>query len=278
MNKTSEELYLELMKKTLAFALWPEPPRPLSFYYNKLNPIMRMVLSAVHRILKLKQLNLVREITCTPSERIEGTISYPGYADTMIGIKRLDNIQFCVEKVIRAGIEGDLIETGVWRGGACIFMRAILAAYGVDDRKVYVADSFEGLPKPDTERYADDLGDEMYTMKYFSVSQEDVENNFRKYDLLDDQVVFLKGWFKDTLPKAPIDELAVLRLDGDMYSSTMDVLKNLYPKLSKGGFCIIDDYNFIGRCRKAVDDFREENRITSKLMEIDWNSRYWRKD
>jgi hypothetical protein len=278
MEKTPAELYLDLMKKTLAFTLWPEPPRPLSFYNSRLNPIMRMILSTVHRILKLKQLILVHEISYTQSQRIDGTISYPGYADTMIGIKRLDNIQFCIETAIREKIEGDLIETGVWRGGACIFMRAVLAAYGVNDRKVYVADSFEGLPKPDTERYLDDKGDEMYTMKYFSVAQKDVEDNFKKYGLLDNQVVFLKGWFKDTLPNALIDKLAVLRLDGDMYSSTMDALTNLYPKLSKGGFCIIDDYGCIGRCRKAVDDFRTENGIVSEIKEIDWTGRYWRKD
>ena len=69
----------------------------------------------------------------------------------MIGLKRLDNLHFCVDTAIREGIEGDFIETGVWRGGACIFMRAVLAAHGIKNRKVYVADSFEGLPKPDLE-------------------------------------------------------------------------------------------------------------------------------
>lgn len=278
MKISPAELYLDLMKKTLAFTLWPEPPRPLTFYYDRLNPLTRALLLTIHRILKFKHLNLFHEITFTPDQRIEGTISYPGYADTMIGIKRLDNIQYCVEAVIREGIEGDLIETGVWRGGACIFMRSILAAYGIDDRKVYVADSFEGLPKPDEGRYPDDKGDKMYTMKYFSVSMEEVKNNFKKYGLLDSQVVFLKGWFKDTLPRAPMEKLAVMRLDGDMYSSTMDALVNLYPKLSKGGFCIIDDYGCIDKCRKAVDDFREEKEIKSEMKEIDWTGRFWRKE
>jgi hypothetical protein len=75
-----------------------------------------------------------------------------------------------------------------------------------------------------------------------AVSRDEVENNFRKYSLLDDKVVFLQGWFKDTLPNAPIEKLCVLRLDGDMYGSTIEALLNLYPRLSKGGFCIIDDY------------------------------------
>jgi predicted O-methyltransferase YrrM len=85
---------------------------------------------------------------------------------------------------------------------------------------------------------------------FLAVSREDVERNFAKYGLLDDRVVFLQGWFKDTLPSAPIGKIALLRLDGDMYESTMDALQNLYPKLSPGGYCIIDD--FFGPCRLAV--------------------------
>jgi hypothetical protein len=109
-----------------------------------------------------------------------------------------------------------------------------------------------------------------------AVSQEDVAENFRKYDLLDDQVVFLKGWFKDSLPEAPIESLAVMRLDGDMYESTMDALTSLYPKLSAGGFCIIDDYALPG-CKKAVDDYRRDNDISSALQTIDWSSCFWEK-
>lgn len=74
----------------------------------------------------------------------------------MVGLKRLDNLQYCVETVLRDGVEGDLIETGVRRGGSCIFMRGILAAYGDTTRKVYVADSFEGLPAPDPGKYPAD--------------------------------------------------------------------------------------------------------------------------
>src|SRR5205085_12029434 len=101
--------------------------------------------------------------------------------------------------------------------------------------------------------------------------------NFHKYGLLDEQVVFLKGWFKDTLPTAPIDTLAILRLDGDMYSSTMDALVHLYPKLSKGGFCIIDDYG-LPACRQAVHAYRAQHHIQSEIREIDWTGSFWRKD
>jgi O-methyltransferase len=157
-------------------------------------------------------------------------------------------------------------------------MRAVLAAYGIEGRRIFVADSFEGLPKPDAKKYPAEKGDKHHVQIYLSVSKEDVENNFRKYGLLDDQVVFLKGWFKDTLPEAPIEKLSILRLDGDMYGSTMEALESLYPKLSSGGFCIIDDYGAVSGCKLAVDEFRSKHRIDSEMREIDWTGRYWRKE
>jgi O-methyltransferase len=156
-------------------------------------------------------------------------------------------------------------------------MRAILAAHGVTDRRVFVADSFEGLPKPDAEKYPHDKGDRLHRYEALAVSKEEVEHNFAKYGLLDEQVVFLKGWFADTLPTAPVDQLAVLRLDGDMYQSTMDALKPLYPKLSSGGYCIVDDYYAIEQCRAAVDDYRAAHGLTEELHQIDWTGVYWRK-
>ena len=104
-----------------------------------------------------------------------------------------------------------------------------------------------------------------------------MQANFERYGLLDEQVLFLEGWFKDTLPDAPIDKLAVMRLDGDMYGSTMEALTNLYPKLSRGGFCIVDDYA-LHRCKQAVDDFRAEWNINGPLVKIDWSGVFWQKE
>jgi hypothetical protein len=223
----------------------------------------------------LRDFQIVAKPKYTETDRREGRI-WPGYAHTMIGLKRLDNLQYCAETVIREGVPGDFIETGVWRGGSCIFMRAILAAHGVTDRKVFVADSFEGLPKPDAEKYASDEGDKHHEYQALAIPIEEVKSNFKKYGLLDEQVVFLKGWFKDSLPKAPIKSLAVLRLDGDMYESTMDALNNLYDKLSPGGFCIVDDYA-LPCCEAAVRDYRNKHGITSEIKEIDRTGSYWRK-
>jgi hypothetical protein len=201
---------------------------------------------------------------------------WPRSADTMIGLRRLANVRMCVETVLRDGVPGDLIETGVWRGGTCIYMRAILQAHDVTDRKVWVADSFAGLPPPDAQYPADD-GDILHTYTELAVSQEEVRDRFAGYGLLDDQVVFLKGFFQDTLATAPIDRLAVLRLDGDMYASTMVALEALYHKLSPGGFVIVDDYSSIPACAKAVEDFRSARGITDPIAEIDWTGVYWRK-
>ena len=93
--------------------------------------------------------------------------------------------------------------------------------------------------------------------------------------LLDDQVRFLKGWFKDTLPTAPIAQLAVLRLDGDLYESTWDALTHLYPKLSQGGFVIIDDYNHES-CQQAVHDYRTQHGVDAPILDIDRIGVYWR--
>lgn len=203
---------------------------------------------------------------------------WPSFADTMIGLKRLNNIEFCFHKVIENKVEGDFIETGVWRGGSTIFMQALIKEYEINGRNVWVADSFEGLPKPNEEKYTHDKGDKHYKRKDLGISLDTVKNNFAKYNLLDDNVKFLKGWFKDTLHIAPIKKLAILRLDGDMYESTMDAFNALYDKLSIGGFLIIDDWGAVKACKQAVLDFRNEHNITEEIKEIDWTGAYWRKE
>jgi Macrocin-O-methyltransferase (TylF) len=211
-----------------------------------------------------------------PSLR-EGGRDWPSMAHTMIGVKRLANLRFLAESVIQNGIPGDFIETGVWRGGACILMRAVLNAYGVKDRRVWVADSFQGVPPPDLKNYPADEDSTFHTFEELSISFEMVRRNFEKYGLLDEQVVFLKGWFKDTLPSAQIERLALLRLDGDLYESTIVALDNLYDKLSPGGYVIVDDYHVVSGCRHAIGDFRASRKVPSGLSEIDGVGVFWQK-
>lgn len=279
----SEELrdrYIALIKEVLQFSLWPQPPRPIESFEPLIPRPSRQlalrVLRGVSGRLRPWKLLIARDVQPDPARLEQGEVwPWPNYGETMLGPRRMDNLEHCVRTVIEEEVPGDLIETGVWRGGACIFMRAILAAYGVSDRTVFVADSFEGLPAPDPGTPAD-RGARFHEMKDICVGLESVRENFRKYDLLDDQVVFLEGWFADTLPSAPMEEIAVLRLDGDMYGSTMDALENLHPKVSPGGFVIIDDY-CLEPCRAAVTDYRARYGIEDEIVTIDWAGVFWRR-
>lgn len=265
-------LYLDLMKRCLTN--WIYAPVEL----EEVSP-PGFILKKAASLLHSRGIQTVRRKAFDPDKRKKGTdwpITEHTVAHTMIGLERLDNLQFCIEQVLKNNIPGDLIETGVWRGGSTIFMRAALKAYGVTDRTVWVADSFQGLPPPDAANYPADRGDVHHTFDELRVSMEQVKNNFERYGLLDDQVRFLKGWFKDTLPDAPIDKLAVVRLDGDMYESTMDAVKALYPKLSIGGYIIVDDY-CIPACAKAIHDYRETQGIDEEIVQIDGTGVYWRR-
>jgi len=276
MSENHIELYLDLMKKALSFSLWEEPGVPIELYSYKKPFVKRLLLNVLSWLLLKANLRAMRIKKYDSKKKDEGMI-WPSQAHTMIGSKRLDNIQFCVESVIKDNVRGDLIEAGVWRGGACIFMRAILKAYGIKNRRVFVADSFEGLPKPDEMNYPNDKDDTHYRQIPLIVSKQEVEDNFRKYELLDEQVVFMKGWFKDTLPAVQSKEISVMRIDGDMYQSTIEALRSLYPKLQVGGYCIVDDYA-LGGCKQAVDDFRCGNKIDENIQQIDWTGIYWRKE
>jgi 2-polyprenyl-3-methyl-5-hydroxy-6-metoxy-1,4-benzoquinol methylase len=201
---------------------------------------------------------------------------WPRFAFTMIGKARMRNLREAVQTILRENVQGDLLEAGVWRGGACIYMRGILKAYGETSRRVWVADSFAGLPPPDSKKYPPDKGDIYHTFNELVVPVEQVRANFESYGLLDEQVKFLKGWFKDSLRRAPVRQLALLRLDADMYESTIQILEAMYWRVSPGGFVIVDDYILAG-CREAVHDFRDQHNIQSQLMKVDGTATYWRK-
>jgi hypothetical protein len=214
------------------------------------------------------------EMQVHPAVRAAG-LDWPAEAETMVGLFRLDNLQHCIIDILRRGVPGDFIETGVWRGGAAIFMRAVLKAHGDARRNVWLADSFQGLPKPDVANYPADQGDELWTFQELAVPLETVKHNFERYGLLDDQVRFVQGWFRDTLPTVPIDCLALLRLDGDLYESTMVALRSLYHKVSPGGYVIVDDYGATPTCQQAVDDFRRACGVREPLWPIDWGGVFW---
>ena len=268
--------YLELLKKTIIDLKRTGniEYRPVT-YGRKLNLFVKLPLAVISKV-EHRKLIVCEGVSFSQEDRMNGR-DWPLYAESMIGYNRLSNVQYCVTDVIKNNIEGDLIETGVWRGGTVIFMRGILKAYNITDRIVWAADSFEGLPKPDVVKYKAYRVDVLYNFNELKVSLGTVKSNFEKYDLLDQQVQFLKGWFKDTLPTAPIKKLAVMRLDGDMYESTMDSLVNLYPRLSYNGYIIIDDWGSVKGCRLAVLDYRKKYNITEEIIPIDSDGVFWKK-
>ena len=194
---------------------------------------------------------------------------------SMTGRRRLDRLRDCVELVLDHGVPGDLVECGVWRGGLAMMMAGVLAARGVTDRKVWLADSFEGLPRMDGERdFSADV--DLLNTHGLAVTEATVRASFEELGLMGDNIRFLPGWFGDTLPSAPVERIAVLRLDGDLYTSTMDAFEALYDRLSPGGFVIVDHYA-LPPCAEAVAEFRKARGIVEPIERIDHTGILWRK-
>eukprot|EP00208_Stichococcus_sp_RCC1054_P003434 CAMPEP_0206144554 /NCGR_PEP_ID=MMETSP1473-20131121/24455_1 /ASSEMBLY_ACC=CAM_ASM_001109 /TAXON_ID=1461547 /ORGANISM="Stichococcus sp, Strain RCC1054" /LENGTH=322 /DNA_ID=CAMNT_0053540401 /DNA_START=55 /DNA_END=1023 /DNA_ORIENTATION=+ len=207
--------------------------------------------------------------------RAEG-LDWPVYGLTMTGLMRIENIKSLLDDVLDNKVPGDFAECGVWRGGASLFARAVFAARGVTNRKVHVVDSFAGLPTA-TNKKDNDLWSRL---NYISVPQEEVRRHFEAYNLLDEQVSFTKGFFRYSLPtlrqRVPDLKLSVLRLDGDMYESTMDALFNLWDTLSVGGYMIIDDW-MIDVCQQAINEFYKMHDSDFKPIMIDRGAAYIKK-
>ena len=208
--------------------------------------------------------------------RVMGS-DWPFSGLTMVGLERLDDLQACVESVVADGVEGDVIEAGAWRGGASILARATLDSLGADDRAVWVADSFRGLPQPDPGAFPQDHELDLSKIDFLAVSVEEVRDHFARFGL-EEGVVFVEGFFDETLPRLRDHRWSVVRLDGDTYEATWVGLEHLYPGLSAGGYLIVDDYGLIRECQAAVDDYRREHGITEPIEKADWNGIHWRRE
>ena len=204
----------------------------------------------------------------------EGRLKFATIGASMIGRARLENVEACLTTALAEGVPGDFVECGVWRGGACAFAKAVLAAHG-SDRTVWLADSFEGLAEPEHAADTIDLSARKYPM--LAVPRPRVQALFERVGLMDARVRFVEGWFDQTLAVAPIGRVAVLRLDGDYYESTLTPLRALYGRVSPGGYVIADDYGLLEPARRAVDEFRAEAGITAPLIDIDGHGHFWRK-
>lgn len=210
--------------------------------------------------------------------RIEGR-DWPRHGLTMCGLRKLDDLQWCVETIEEDGIPGDLIELGTWRGGASILMRATLDCLGAQDRTVWLADSFEGFPAhtPGTTRaFTQTLEPYLAAFEFLAAPLDDVKASVARFGL-SEGIRFLPGFFADTVPGLAGRSWSLLRLDADTYDPTLLALENLYPGLSTGGYVVVDDYGALDECRVAVDRYRSAHGITEELELVDWGCVRWRK-
>jgi len=208
--------------------------------------------------------------------------------------ERMQRVGDLYKKVQEQGIPGDLMECGVWRGGITVYMKALLRAHGDESRRVWVSDSFNGVPnaarQDDSDSYEvpDDvkqmdrnqwggsvaergLDGKVHTKNILTVEHELVRDNFVRFNLLDEGVKFLPGYFNESLPevaKKGLTQLAILRVDGDLYTSTMDVLLNLYKHVSPGGYIIFDDYP-LPQSKRAIEDFFKQENLDLSLIKTD---------
>ncbi|BDQ38087.1 hypothetical protein SYK_24470 [Pseudodesulfovibrio nedwellii] len=195
-------------------------------------------------------------------------INIHGGIRTMAPAVRISNLaQRCVTVP-----DGCFVECGVWRGGCLAVMASIANTDGLN-RAVYGFDSFEGLP-PQTPEDSED-GQEFVGM--CRATEAEVHETFTTWGVSLENTVLKKGWFNETIPEASKDmpSIAVLRLDGDWYESTLTCLEYLYPKIVPGGVIIVDDYLTWTGCKKAVDEYRALHKIDNILIETDPLGEVW---
>ncbi|MDB2380668.1 TylF/MycF family methyltransferase [Luminiphilus sp.] len=198
-----------------------------------------------------------------------------GFPYSMIGRSRLLNIERLVRRVVDDDIEGDFVEAGVWRGGACILARLLLDLLeGPGKRKVVLMDSFEGLPESTS---LHDMQYPFHLDKTLAVGLAQVRQNLCEFGLADrDDIVLWPGYFEKSLRDYPDHKISILRADGDLYSSTTAILDNLFDNVSAGGFVVVDDYGALDPCKVAVDQFLEKRGLYPQLISIDWTGVFFR--
>lgn len=190
---------------------------------------------------------------------------------TLLTKNQLELIEKVVVWLEEKRVPGDLLEAGIWRGGAVILMRALIDAYEMADRRVFAADSFAGIPP--NERAMNDPVDSWRDR--WIATLDEVKQNIDRFGLLDDRIVFVVGFFADSLKTLAGERFALIRLDSDSYESVETSLEHLYPLLSRNGVVIIDDWHLAG-CRQAVLDYRERYGIADPIQVFDHNA-YWSK-
>lgn len=207
---------------------------------------------------------------------------------TMTSAERVAALVEAVRYLASANVEGSIVECGVWRGGSIMAVAKTLLEIGDSSRELFLFDTFEGMPEPGPEEvdFLDRSGAallddarkltpkeqlESYLFAYSPL--EVVKTNIMQTGYPEERIHFIKGKVEDTIPTQAPEKISLLRLDTDWYESTRHELIHLFPRLSRGGVIIIDDYGHWRGCRRAVDEYLEENKITLLLNRIDYTGR-----
>ena len=188
---------------------------------------------------------------------------------TMTSLDNMYSLYTSVKYIVEAGIEGDLVECGVWKGGSAMLIAETLLLLGDHERKIYLYDTFEGMPEPDdidVKIRTHTSGKEMWKEKQQSggwavAGEDEVRKNLEKTKYPKENFVFVKGKVEETIPGVKPQKISILRLDTDWFSSTYHELTHLYPLLNKGGILIIDDYGSWSGSKEATDKYLFENNI-----------------
>lgn len=202
---------------------------------------------------------------------------------TMTSPERVAALTEAVKYIGAADIPGAIVECGVWAGGSMMAVAYQLLKLAVNDRQLYLFDTFEGMVRPTDQDVSfsgepaitrfdrDKRTDDSSFWCYASI--EDVRRNLYSTGYDAGRIKFIKGKVEDTVPSCAPERIALLRLDTDLYESTKHEMNYLYPRLSTGGVLIIDDYGHWKGSRKAVDEYFEENKIRILLNRIDYTGR-----
>jgi hypothetical protein len=207
---------------------------------------------------------------------------------TMTTDERLVATIDAVAHVLRRDIPGAFVECGVWKGGSVLAMIRTLQSKGVNDRDIYLFDTFDGMTRPtesDTSRYAPPAlevwtsnekertvaWDWLFNPDVFNI--DDVRSLILETGYPKSHIHFVKGRVEDTLPEAAPPSIALLRLDTDWYESTWHELVHLYPRVTKGGVLLIDDYGHWDGCRAAVDKYFRDVEVPIFFARVDYTGR-----
>lgn len=192
----------------------------------------------------------------------------PNYS--MLSPVRLINLYALAKEADHMNLEGDLVECGVWNGGSAAMMAQL-------KRKVWLFDSFEGLPLPGEK----DKGIEAasFVKGLHKGSQEKIIEVFKKLNVDLSSVNIVKGWLEDTLERSGVEKVVLLHIDTDWYASVKYALNFFYDRITPGGFIVVDDYWFFPGCRQAVHDFIKERRLEDKIVikKVDRSAVYFQK-